>query len=305
VNSGFDPKLLHPRHWPAWIGIGLLRALILLPHPWLMGLGRALGGLARRLFPRRVEIALRNLELCFPELDRAQREQLVKAHFASLGMAAFEIPLAWWGSDRRLEGLAEISGLENLRAAADEGRGVLLLSAHFSCLDIGGRFLMPHFPFDAMYRPSNSPVVEHVMSRSRARHCEEIIQRDAIKKLLRRLRAGRAIWYAPDQNTQRKKAVFVKFFGHLASTTPATHKLARMTGARVVPFQTVRKADGSGYRLTLEPALEDFPTEDVEADTERVNRVIERWVREDPEQYLWIHRRFRTRPNAGDPKIYR
>ena len=305
MNSGFDPKLLHPRHWPAWIGIGLLRALIFLPHPWLMALGRALGGLARRLFPRRVEIARRNLELCFPELDQAARERLVGDHFASLGMAAFEIPLAWWGGDRRFEGLAEISGLENLRAAAGEGKGVLLLSAHFSCLDIGGRFLGRHFEFDAMYRPSNSPVVEHVMSRSRARHCGEIIQREEIKKLLRRLRAGRAIWYAPDQNTQRKKAVFVKFFGHLASTTPATHKLARMTGARVVPFQTVRKADGSGYRLTLEPALEDFPSEDVEADTERVNRIIERWVREDPEQYLWIHRRFRTRPDPGDPKIYR
>ena len=296
---------MHPRHWPAWIGIGLLRALIFLPHPLLMGLGRSLGGLARRLFRGRVEIALRNLELCFPELDQAQREQLMKAHFASLGMAAFEIPLAWWGSDRRLEGLAEISGLENLQSAADEGKGVLLLSAHFSCLDIGGRFLMAHFPFDAMYRPSNSPVVEHVMSRSRARHCEEIIQRDEIKKLLRRLRAASAIWYAPDQNTQRKKAVFVNFFGHLASTTPATHKLARMTGARVVPFQTVRKADGSGYRLTLEPALEGFPTDNAEADTQRVNDIIERWAREDPEQYLWIHRRFRTRPDPADPKIYR
>jgi KDO2-lipid IV(A) lauroyltransferase len=219
-------------------------------------------------------------------------------------MAAFEIPLAWWGSERRLERLAEIDGLENLQSAADEGKGVLLLSAHFSCLDIGGRFLLPHASFDAMYRPSNSPVVEHVMSRSRARHCEEIIQRDAIKKLLRRLRGGHAIWYAPDQNTQRKKAVFVKFFGHLASTTPATHKLAQMTGARVVPFQTIRKP-GGGYLLTLEPALENFPTEDVEGDTQRVNDIIERWAREHPEQYLWIHRRFRTRPDPSDPKIYR
>jgi KDO2-lipid IV(A) lauroyltransferase len=299
-----DARLLHPRHWPAWLGIGILRLLVILPHPFLMRLGRMLGGLVRMLFAKRTQIARRNVELCFPELDEVQREQLVKAHFASLGMAAFEVPLAWWGSDRRFEGLAEISGLENLQAAADQGKGVLLLSAHFSCLDIGGRFLGPHFRFDAMYRPSNSPVVEYVMSRSRARHCDAIIQRDEIKKLLRALRAGHAIWYAPDQNTQRKKAVFVKFFGHLASTTPATHKLARMTGARVVPFQTVRKPDGSGYRLTLEPALEGFPTDDVAADTQRVNGIIERWAREQPEQYLWIHRRFRTRPDPTDPKIY-
>jgi len=304
MNEKLDPGLLHPRHWPAWIGIGLLRLLVVLPHPWLMRLGRGLGGLARRLLPRRVAIAHRNLALCFPELDRDERERLVREHFASLGMAVFEIPLAWWGSDSRLEGLAEISGLDKLEAAAAEGKGVLLLSAHFSCLDIGGRFLGRHADMDAMYRPSNSPVVEHVMSRSRARHCGAIIQRDETKKLLRRLRAGHTVWYAPDQNTQRKKAVFVKFFGQMASTTPATHKLARITGARVVPFQTVRRSDAGGYRLTLEPALEDFPTEDVEADTQRINDIIERWARQDPEQYLWIHRRFRTRPQTTDPKIY-
>lgn len=266
--------------------------------------GKILGRIALPLAFGRARIARRNIELCFPELDPAERERLVKAHFASLGMAAFEVALAWWGSDRRLEGLAEISGLENLQAAAEEGKGVLLLSAHFSCLDIGGRFLSQHFQFDAMYRKSNAPVVEYVMARSRARHCRAIIQRDELKKLLRSLRAGNAIWYAPDQNTQRKKAVFVKFFGHLASTTPATHKLAQMTGARVVPFQTVRKADGSGYRLILEPALENFPTDDAEADTQRVNDIIERWASADPEQYLWIHRRFRTRPNSSDPQIY-
>ena len=304
MNKGLEPHLLHPRHWPAWLGIVMLRVLILLPHPLVMRLGRGLGRVARLLLRQRADIARRNIELCFPELDPDGREQLVKAHFASLGMAAFEAPLAWWGSDSRLDGLAEISGLENLLAAADGGTGVLLLSAHFSCLDIGGRFLSRQFQFDAMYRPSNSPVVEHVMAGSRARHCGTIIQRDEIKKLLRSLRAGHAIWYAPDQNTQRKKAVFVKFFGHPAATTPATHKLAQMTGARVVPFQTVRKADGSGYRVTLEPALEDFPTGNPEVDTQRVNEIIERWVREDPEQYLWIHRRFRTRPEPTDPKIY-
>jgi KDO2-lipid IV(A) lauroyltransferase len=302
--SELNPQLLHPRNWPAWLGIGLSRALIVLPQPMLMGLGRMLGGLALHLARQRAGIARRNIELCFPELDPAERERLLKAHFASLGRAAFEIPLAWWGSDRRLDGLGEVIGMENLQAAADEGKGVLLLSAHFSCLDIGGRFLSQRFRFDAMYRPSNSPVVEHVMARSRARYCGTIIPRDAIKKLLRSLRAGHAVWYAPDQNTQRRKSVFVRFFGHLASTTPATHKLAQMTGARVVPFQTVRKADGSGYRLTLEPALEDFPSEDVEADTQRINDIIERWVREDPDQYLWIHRRFRTRPDRTDPRIY-
>lgn len=299
-----NPRLLNPRFWPAWLGFGLLRAVSLLPYPALLRLGRALGWLGRHLARQRAGIARRNIELCFPGLTAQGRQQVFEAHFASLGIAIFETALAWWAGDRRLAPLADVSGLEHLHAASEQGRGVLLLSAHFTCLELGGRLLVRHVPLDAMYRRSGSPVVEHLTASRRAHFSGEIIPRDALKKMLRSLRAGHTIWYAPDQNTQRKKAVFVRFFGHFASTTPATHKLAQMTGARVVPFRTVRKTDGSGYRLTLEPALEDFPSEDVEADTQRINDIIERWVREDPEQYLWIHRRFRTRPDTNDPRIY-
>jgi KDO2-lipid IV(A) lauroyltransferase len=299
-----DPKLLNPRFWPAWLGFGLLRIVILLPYPVLLRLGRALGWLGRHLARQRADIARRNIGLCFPQLTEQERQQLLEAHFASLGIGIFEIALAWWASDRRLAGLAEVSGLENLQAASAQGNGVLLLSAHFTCLELGGRFLTRHVPLDAMYRQTASPVVEHLTASRRANFSGEIIPRDALKKMLRRLRDGHAVWYAPDQNTQRKKAVFVKFFGHLASTTPATHKLAGVSGARVVPFKAVRKADGSGYRLSLEPALDAFPSEDAEADTQRINDIIERWVREDPEQYLWIHRRFRTRPDHNDPRLY-
>lgn len=253
---------------------------------------------------RRARIAARNLELCFPELPAGERERLLEAHFQSLGISLFEIPFSWWGTDRRFESLAEISGLEHLTEAADAGRGVLLLSAHFTCLEIGGRLLTRHVDFDAMYRPSDNPLLEYVISRRRSEGCGELIPRHAAKRVLRRLRSGRIVWYAPDQNTQRKKSVFVRFFGHLASTTPATHKLSRLTGAKVVPFLAVRKPDGSGYRLVIESALENFPTDDVIADTQRVNDIIERWVREYPEQYLWIHRRFRSRPPSEDQQIY-
>jgi len=299
-----NPQLLNPRFWPAWLGFGLLRVVSLLPYSVLLRLGRGLGWLGRHLARQRAGIARRNIELCFPELTDEERQRLLEAHFASLGIGLLEFAIAWWGSDRYLTGLAEISGLEHLQAATEQGKGVLLLSAHFTCLELGGRFLTRHVPLDAMYRKTDSPVVEYLTASRRAHFSGEIIPRDALKKLLRRLRDGHTVWYAPDQNTQRKKAVFVKFFGHMASTTPATHKLARATGARVVPFKAVRKADGSGYRLSLEPALEEFPSEDAEADTQRVNDIIERWVREDPEQYLWIHRRFRTRPDHNDPRLY-
>ena len=299
-----ERALWHPRYWPAWIGFGVLRLITLLPYPVLRRVGASAGGLFRRLARERVRIARRNLELCFPELDDSARADLLERHCRSLGIGLFEIPLAWWAARRRLAPLGDIEGLENLQRAADERKGVLLLSAHFTCLEIGGRILSQHFPFHAMYRQNENPVVERVVAGARRASCAGIIPRDGVKQLLRMLRAGQAIWYAPDQNTQRKKAEFVHFFGHLAATTPATHKLARLTGARVVPFMSVRKPDGSGYRLVLEPVLEDFPTDDVAADTQRINDIIERWVREYPDQYLWIHRRFRTRPRPDDPAMY-
>lgn len=284
--------------------MGLLRAVCLLPYPVLLRIGRVLGRLGMPLATQRVHIARTNIARCFPDLDEEQRERLLRANFAALGVSMLEVPLAWWARSERIDRLADIEGLENLRAAADAGKGVLLLSAHFTCLEISGRLLARHFPFYAMYRPSANPVVDYLMANGRLRTCEKIIPRDAPKEVIRSLRGGHTVWYAPDQNTQRKKSVFVKFFGHLASTTPATARLASLTGARVVPFKAVRKADGSGYRLTLEPALDAFPSDDPEADTQRINDIIERWVREHPDQYLWIHRRFRTRPKRDDPPFY-
>jgi KDO2-lipid IV(A) lauroyltransferase len=237
-------------------------------------------------------------------MDQDNRERLQKAHFASLGMALLEMPLAWWGSRAQMAKLGELEGLEHLEAAAAEGRGVLLLSGHFTCLEIAGRILMDNFLYHPMYRRMNNPVVEYVVSRKRSTYGVTTIPRNDVKRVIRTLRAGETIWYAPDQNIQRKKAVFVTFFGHLAATTPATHKLARMTGARVVPFMAVRKPDGSGYRLRLQPALKNFPSEDMEADTQLINNIIEVWVREYPEQYLWIHRRLKTRPSPDDPGLY-
>ncbi len=303
---GIDVKrvLWHPRYWPLWLGFGLLRLLALLPYRVLYHLGKRVGGLMRHLASGRAKIAARNLELCYPELDADARDRLLARHFESLGIGLFEIPFAWWASDKQLVALADVSGLENLHNASAEGKGVLVLMAHFTCMEITGRQMSLCASGDVVYRKSENPVVEYMFARRRGAISGRAIPRENVKLLLRRLRDGHAVWYAPDQNTQRKKAVFVKFFGHYASTTPATHKLAKLTGARVVPVMTVRKADASGYRLVIEPPLEDFPTDDVIIDTQRVNDIIERWVRDYPEQYLWIHRRFRSRPPSEPQKIY-
>ncbi len=296
--------LAAPRYWSTWLGIALLRLSVLLPYAWLMRLGVWTGRLMFRFAVGRRRIAETNLHACFPEWDEGKRHAVLKAHFESLGMGLFEMPLAWWESGCYLRQLAHVQGLEHLEQALAHGKGVILLSAHFTSIEIGGRLLALHAPFHPMYRSHDNPVIEWVLAGNRQRRCEKAIPRDNIREMVRSLKGNNAVWFAPDQNTQRKVAVFVRFFGHMASTSPGTARLAKMTGAAVVPFYTVRRAGGQGYDLILQPALEGFPTGDVEADTQRVNDIIEGWVRHHPDQYLWIHRRFRTRPDRTDPPFY-
>jgi KDO2-lipid IV(A) lauroyltransferase len=299
--------LLAPRHWPTWLGIGVLRSLAaVLPIGGQLALGRWLGRLALPFAGRRREIAQINLGLCFPELSDVERQRLLRGHFESLGIAIFEFCLGWWAPDRRLEGLAQVAGLENLRAAFARGQGVILLSAHFTTLEIGGRFLAMHtqgLPLNAMYRRSDNPVVERVLRARRSRQFGEPIGRDDVRAMLRALRGNEAVWYAFDQNYKARNKVFAPFFGVAAATNTATSRLAQATGAAVVPFFTRRLPDGAGYEQRIEPALADFPSGDAVADAARLNGMIEAWVREAPEQYLWSHRRFRTRP-AGEAQFY-
>lgn len=276
----------------------------MLPYRVILALGSGIGRAGYRFAGDRRRIAETNLALCFPEKDAAWHDKVLRQHFQSLGISLLEIPLGWWGSDQKLGGLVHIEGLQHLQQAKAGGKGVLLLSAHFTCLEIGGRLLAMYSPFHVMYRRDNNPVMEKVISGQRRRLFQRAIPRDSVRDMIRSLKGGNAVWYAPDQNTARKESVFVGFFGHVASTNSATARLAKLTGAPVVPFKAVRKRDGSGYELLLEAPLADFPGGDLEADTQRINDIIESWVRQDPEQYLWIHRRFRTRPNKGDPPVY-
>ena len=298
-------QLTEIRYWPTWLGFLCLRLMVFLPYTWLCRIGKIIGHLTMLFAKKRRKIAEINLSLCFPELLESDRKALIKAHFESLGVALFEIPMGWWGSDNALRGLAHVQGLKHLEDALKQGKGVILLSAHFTSMEIGARLLTLFLPFHVMYRSHKNPVMEKFIAKNRAKRCEKAIRRDDVRGLIRSLRDGKAIWYAPDQNTQRKQAVFVKFFGHLASTNSATARLTKLTGAAVVPFQTIRRAGGDGYDLILEPALDNYPVGNLKADTQQINDIIEGWVRENPEQYLWIHRRFRSRPSTGDPPIYR
>lgn len=301
----FRAAFLHPRYWLLWLGLGLLWLLAQLPYWLLMRLGRGLGWVMYRLAGSRRKIAARNLELCFPELSADEREQLLRENFASTGMTFFEMAISWWWPAARLRKLGQVEGLEHIRQAEAEGQGVLLMAMHFTTLEMGGGLLGMQQPnLFGMYRPHKNPLFDYVQRRGREQRLQGVIERDDVRGMLKLLRGGGVIWYAPDQDYGAQRSIFVPLFGISAATVTATSKFARLGKARVIPFTQVRLADGSGYRLTVHAPLADFPGESEEADCLRVNQWIEAAIRQHPEQYLWAHRRFKTRP-PGEKKLYK
>lgn len=289
-------SFLAPAYWHVWLGLGLMRLTSLLPYRGLMFTGRQLGRLAYYAIPKRRRIAEQNIALCFPELGANEQSALVKRHLQSIGTALMEISLAWWGSERRLARLTELEGLEHLKSAEQEGNGVVLLAGHFTTIEIGGVLLTAHAGFDAMYRKFENPLFEEVMRRKRERWARRVIKRGDFRQMLRSLKDGRVVLYMPDQAYVRPGHLKVPFFGHPAPTSTGTERLTKRTRARVVPFLPMRKADGSGYLIKLFAALEDFPGDDSLAAASRINQVFEHHVRQAPEQYLWMHRRFKDMP---------
>lgn len=286
--------LLRPHYWPTWLAIGTLKVLQPLPVPVLTALGRLLGSIVARLPVSFVRIARTNIGICLPELSDQQRELLLKEHFKSLGLGIFETAVAWWGSKKRIARLTHLEGLEHLRAALERGRGVILLSAHFTTLEIGGRVLCDELngEINIMYRPTANAVLERFLAQNRSDRTKRAIQRDDVRTLITALKANEPVWYAPDQAYRKKGAEMVPFFGIPAATNTATSRLARMTGAAVLPFFQERLPSGQ-YRMVIHPMLENFPSNDAAADAKRFNQLIEAQVRRVPEQYLWIHRRFK------------
>jgi len=285
---------LHPRYWIGWLGFGLLRLTILLPFAMQVRIGRGLGVLMQKLAGRRQRVAEYNLRVSYPEWTEEQRQALIREHFKSLGIALFEIAMCWWASDRRLKRLVRIDGLEHLDAALEKGKGAILLSAHFTTLEIGGRLLSLYRPFHLMYRPNRNALLEYISKNRREAHFNKAIPRDSVRELLKSLKSNMTVWYAPDQGYQGVNSVTVPFFGVPAPTNPATHRLARISGATVMPFWVERLPGAQGYQLRIDPPIEGMADMSPEEDGATVNKLIEAEARKIPEQYLWTHNRFKT-----------
>jgi KDO2-lipid IV(A) lauroyltransferase len=302
-RTPLPPGLLSPRYWLSWLGLGLVWLIGRLPYRALFALGRALGTLTVHLPGERRHVAQRNLELCLPHLSPAERSDLLRAALRDLGMMFVEFALAWFGSERAIAAVpCEIEGLEHLEACRKSGRGALLVGGHFSHLELCARLVSQRIRIAGMYREMDDAVFERAVLRARLRYAQTMFLKEDLRRTVKFMRAGGTVWYAPDQDMRGKDSVFVPFFGVSAATITATHHLARLSGAAVIPFFHQRKPDG-GYVLRLEAPLADFPGDDVKIDTARVNACVERMVRDAPAQYLWIHKRFKTRP-VGETPVY-
>lgn len=278
-----------------------MTAMARLPWPWQRRIGRALGWMLAWLAGPRRRVAKRNIALCFPQMSAAQQAELLRESFADLGIGLFEFSRAWFGDVDALAVDVQIEGLQHLQALQAAKRGVLLVSGHFTTLEVCGRLLTRHVPVAGMYRAHAEPAFEAAVLAGRLKYACAMFKREELRGAIRHLKQGGVLWYAPDQDMRGKEAVFVPFFDIPASTITATHQLARLSGAAVVPF--FHRREGGRYVLRIGAPLENFPSTDVVADTAAVSREIETMVREAPSQYLWIHKRFKTRPD-GQARVY-
>ena len=288
--------LNNPSNWPALLVLALIRMTAALPHRLRLAIGRGAGRLAMRVMRKRRAIALRNLQLCFPEWSDAQTKAVLRAHFESLGMGLVELAMAAWCSDQQVRELVDVKGNEHLGDALREGRGVIAMSGHFPALEFTARALdLPPSGLVAVYRPGGNAVFAYLVNRARLKTAADTLSKYDVRGMVKALRSGAVLWYAGDQMTDAKSAELAPFFGEPAMTGTALGRLARISGAPVVPWFTRRLKNGR-YQVELLPALEGLAGESPQQEAERVNALVEEQVRRAPEQYYWIHRRFKRRP---------
>lgn len=254
---------------------------------------------------QRRSIAETNIRLCFPQLDDGARKKLVQKIFRSNGIGLMEVGTAWFRDPESLREITHVHGYEHIDAALQRGRGVLLLGGHYSTLDLGGSLISLFIEADVMQRDHNNALVNAIMTRSREQRYGVALGRRDLRGLFRRLQANRIVWYAPDQDYGRRGSVFAPFFGVPAASITATARIAARTGCAVIPFSHFRREGSVGYDIYFRPPLADFPSGDDLQDATRVNAAIEHEVRAHPDQYLWMHRRFKTRPDAAEPSLYK
>ena len=287
------------------LAVALLWLLHFLPLSVLAVLGRGLGFLLYYSAIRRRKISRINLAWCFPELDKTQRTRLAKSNFQAIGRSILERSLLWWGSRERILRLVKVVGEEKIRTLQAAGQPIILLAPHFLGLDAGAMATAMRFNGVTIYATQRNPVFERVVNKGRHRFGDTLMlsRQDGARATVKAMKAGRLFYYLPDLNYRRRDSIFVPFFGIQTATISGLSRLSKAAGAAVVPCVTRMLPGGQGYCVEIGDPWPNFPTENIEADTARMNAWIEEVVRTMPEQYFWVHRRFKTRPR-GEKRPY-
>ncbi|WP_196138140.1 lipid A biosynthesis lauroyl acyltransferase [Aliikangiella sp. G2MR2-5] len=293
-----------PKHWAGLVFMGFAWLIARLPFYIQLKLAKALAWLLEKYAHKRRKIAEINIELCFPEYTENQRKELVKETLFMTALGIIETATSWFSDLKRMEKNTTYKGLENVDKAKANGKGVIMIFFHFTSMEVSGCLMGKKIDFFAMYKPNKkSPLIEYMMRNGRLRHVHGLLTQDDARATIRCLKNGGTIWYATDQNFGNKKGSFVPFFGIKASTVTAITKFAKMSGASVLPVTNVRTNNYAGLEIEVHPAFENFPGENAEADALQINLFLESFLKQHPANYLWIHQRFRTRPE-GEPPIY-
>ncbi len=302
----FKLAFLAPRYWLLWLGIGIWRGILLLPYPVLTQIGCALGWLFGHLSvgKKRLKVAKRNLELAFPHLSQAEIQRLLQENQRSVGMAIIETGMAWFWSDKRIQRWSKTIGSEYLQQFSQKGepRGILLVGVHFLTLELGARIIGLSRPGIGVYRPNDNPVFDWLQVRGRMRSNKMLLDRKDLRGMIKALKQGEMIWYAPDHDYGRKNAVFAPFFAvQQAATTSGSYYLLRsVPHCAIIPFVPRRLENNKGYLLTIEPPVTLNSSESPETVATEMNHIIEHSILQACDQYMWMHRRFKTRPNEQE-----
>jgi len=293
-------ELLHPRHWPSWLGLGLLSLGLLLPRRLRHGIAARLGDRQYRRHVKARETVELNLACCFPDWSEAERRAVAQAHFRAFARAMADQPLFWWDRDgTRVSARCRLHGLDHLHRARANGQPVILLSPHITGIAFGGVALARHAGLSTMANRYDDPVLQWVEHRSRVRHGPVFLRDEGIRPVVRELRAGSVFYYMPDEDLGPRDSVFAPFFGMQKATLTSLGRLARLARATVLPMMVRYDPDDDRYEVELRPPLSGFPSGDDDMDARAMNVALEQSIRRCPEQYLWNQRMFRSRPDGS------
>jgi Kdo2-lipid IVA lauroyltransferase/acyltransferase len=297
-------NILKPaKYWPIYLAKAILYLLSKLPYRIMLIFGNSLGWLVS-LFPsKNGRKIMRNLELCFPDLPLDKRKRLMRQCWQSHTTAALETAMGWWGNKNKLRRLLKIEGEEYLQAALSSDKGLMLITGHFTCLELQGVMLSLLTPYSSTAKHLRDPIADYEINKARRQHLKTTLFPENLKEVHKRLFAGETITFLLDQDYGKKGSVFAPFFGIETATTTALSRIAKTTKSNILPMLFFRRNDKKGYILQFLPPLDNYPSDDAVADASKFNQVLENAVKQYPEQYGWTYERFATRPE-GMPKLY-